>query len=359
MAHTLVLRNLSKHYGPLAAVDDFSLTVPRGQFLTLLGPSGSGKTTILMTIAGFVEPTAGDVLLDDRPITRLPPEKRNFGMVFQGYALFPHLTVFDNVAFPLRVRGTPKAEIAERVRGALDLVQLAPLADRLPRQLSGGQQQRVALARALVFAPHVLLLDEPLSALDKKLRAELQWELKSLHRRIGTTFIYVTHDQDEALSMSDQIAIIRDGRLVQTGAPRALYERPVTHFVADFLGKSNFIRGRVESTDGERFTYRVGDDRYTQATDGSPRHVGEEVLVALRPEKIDISAKATGGGNQVRGEITTWNYSGTSFQFLVRTASLGELMVTTAAWRSEVEPEAGRPVWLSWSDDASVVVADD
>jgi putative spermidine/putrescine transport system ATP-binding protein len=359
VAHTLVLRNLSKHYGPLAAVDDVSLAVPRGQFLTLLGPSGSGKTTILMTIAGFVEPSAGEVLLDDRPITRLPPEKRNFGMVFQGYALFPHLTVFDNVGFPLRVRGTPKAEIAERVRGALDLVQLASLAERLPRQLSGGQQQRVALARALVFAPHVLLLDEPLSALDKKLRAELQWELKSLHRRIGTTFVYVTHDQDEALSMSDQIAIIREGRLVQTGAPRALYERPGTRFVADFLGKSNFIRGRVESTDGGRFTYRVGDDRYAQATEGAPRRPGDDVLVALRPEKIDIAMKAAAGGNQVRGEITTWNYSGTSFHFLINTAPLGELMVTAAAWRSEVEPAPGRPVWLSWSDDASVVVADD
>ena len=228
VAHSLVLRNLSKHYGRLAAVDDVSLSIPRGQFLTLLGPSGSGKTTLLMVIAGFVEPSAGEVVLDDRPITHVPPEKRNFGMVFQGYALFPHLTVLDNVAFPLRVRGIAKAEIGERVRTALDLVRLAHLRDRLPRQLSGGQQQRVALARALVFAPHVLLLDEPLSALDKKLRAELQWELKALHRRVGTTFIYVTHDQDEALSMSDQIAIIREGRLIQTGAPRSLYERPRT-----------------------------------------------------------------------------------------------------------------------------------
>jgi len=196
VAHNLALREVSKHYGSVAAVDRVSLDVPRGQFLTLLGPSGSGKTTLLMIIAGFVEPTAGEVLVDGARITPLPPEKRNFGMVFQGYALFPHLTVFDNVAFPLKVRGVSRAAAADRIRGALDLVKLAPLAERYPRQLSGGQQQRVALARALVFTPDILLLDEPLSALDKKLRAELQWELKQIHRRVGTTFIYVTHDQE-------------------------------------------------------------------------------------------------------------------------------------------------------------------
>jgi putative spermidine/putrescine transport system ATP-binding protein len=359
-AHSLVLRDLRKLYGSLAAVDGVSLTVPRGRFLTLLGPSGSGKTTILMIIAGFVEPTGGDVLLDERAITHLPPEKRNFGMVFQGYALFPHLTVFDNVAFPLKVRGTARSEIAERVRGALDLVQLGPLAERLPRQLSGGQQQRVALARALVFTPHILLLDEPLSALDKKLRAELQWELKRIHQRVGTTFIYVTHDQEEALSMSDQIAIIRDGRIVQTGAPRALYEQPATRFVADFLGKSNFLRGQVASTDGAAFAYTAGGGRYVQAAAGGLPRVGAPVLVALRPEKLQIAARrAPDGANRVGGEIATWNYYGTNFHFLVRTDTLGELMVTAPAWRCEVDPEVGRRVELGWSDDASVVVADD
>jgi putative spermidine/putrescine transport system ATP-binding protein len=360
-AHRLVLRDLSKHYGSLAAVDRVSLEVPRGRFLTLLGPSGSGKTTILMVIAGFVEPTAGEVLLDDRPITHLPPEKRNFGMVFQGYALFPHLSVADNVAFPLRVRGTARAETAERVRAALDLVQLRPLADRLPRQLSGGQQQRVALARALVFTPHILLLDEPLSALDKKLRAELQWELKQLHARVGTTFVYVTHDQEEALSMSDQIAIIRDGRIVQAGGPRALYECPATRFVADFLGKSNFLRGQVVAAGGDRFTYAAGGRHYAQATGGAPAPpVGDAVLVALRPEKVRLSSDgAAAAGNQADGRIGTWSYQGMHFHFLVRTEGLGELMVTTPAWRAEVEPEVGRPVRLSWSEDASVVVAED
>ena len=288
VAHNLALRDVSKHYGSVAAVDRVSLDVPRGQFLTLLGPSGSGKTTLLMIIAGFVEPTAGDVLVDDARITHLPPEKRNFGMVFQGYALFPHLTVFDNVAFPLKVRGVPRADAADRIRGALDLVQLVPLADRYPRQLSGGQQQRVALARALVFTPDILLLDEPLSALDKKLRAELQWELKQIHQRVGTTFIYVTHDQEEALSMSDQIAIIRDGRIVQSGPPRLLYERPATRFVADFLGKSNFISGRVVAVDGDRLVYEVAGCRYVQESAGAPRKVGDEIVVALRPEKVEI-----------------------------------------------------------------------
>ena len=288
VAHNLALRDVSKHYGSVAAVDRVSLDVPRGQFLTLLGPSGSGKTTLLMIIAGFVEPTAGDVLVDDARITHLPPEKRNFGMVFQGYALFPHLTVFDNVAFPLKVRGVPRP----RRRGAdprrARPRAARPLADRYPRQLSGGQQQRVALARALVFTPDILLLDEPLSALDKKLRAELQWELKQIHQRVGTTFIYVTHDQEEALSMSDQIAIIRDGRIVQSGPPRLLYERPTTRFVADFLGKSNFIGGRVVALDGDRLVYEVAGCRYVQASAGAPRQVGDEIVVALRPEKVEI-----------------------------------------------------------------------
>jgi putative spermidine/putrescine transport system ATP-binding protein len=368
-AHHLALRDLSKHYGSVVAVDRVSLDVPRGQFLTLLGPSGSGKTTILMAIAGFVEPTAGEILLDTRPITHLPPEKRNFGMVFQGYALFPHLTVSENVAFPLTVRRTPAAEIATRVSEALDLVQLGPLRDRHPRQLSGGQQQRVALARALVFRPHLLLLDEPLSALDKKLRAELQWELKQVHRRVGTTFIYVTHDQDEALSMSDQIAIVRDGRIVQAGPPRLLYETPATRFVADFLGKSNFIPGEVEAVDGARFTYAAGGGRYVQAGTAAPRP-GEPVLVALRPEKIAIDADGAAGAvpvtdtadgvmNQVAGEIVTWNYHGTTWSLLVRTTGLGDLVVTTAAWRSRIEPAPGRPVRLTWTADASVVVSDD
>jgi putative spermidine/putrescine transport system ATP-binding protein len=326
-----------------------------------LGPSGSGKTTLLMIIAGFVEPTAGEVLVDGARITHLPPEKRNFGMVFQGYALFPHLTVFDNVAFPLTVRRVPRADAAPRIRSALDLVQLVPLADRYPRQLSGGQQQRVALARALVFTPDILLLDEPLSALDKKLRAELQWELKQIHERVGTTFIYVTHDQEEALSMSDEIAIIRDGRIVQAGDPRRLYERPATRFVADFLGKSNFITGRVVAADAGRVVYEVAGCRFVQAQGGAAMTAGNEIVVALRPEKIEIRSEARPGEgvNGVAGTISAWNYHGTSFHVLVQTDALGELIVTAPAWRSQVEPEVGRPVHLAWDADAAGAVAPD
>jgi len=361
VAHNLALRDVTKHYGSVVAADCVSLDVPRGQFLTLLGPSGSGKTTLLMIIAGFVEPTAGDVLVDGARITHLPPEKRNFGMVFQGYALFPHLTVFDNIAFPLKVRGVSRDEASDRIRGALDLVQLVPLAERYPRQLSGGQQQRVALARALVFRPHILLLDEPLSALDKKLRAELQWELKQIHQRVGTTFIYVTHDQEEALSMSDQIAIIREGRIVQAGPPRLLYERPATRFVADFLGKSNFITGRVVAIHGDELVYEVAGCRYVQARGGVLQQVGDEIVVALRPEKVEIRSVARDdrGANVIDGKISAWNYHGTSFHVLVETAALGELMVTAAAWRAQVEPEVGRRVHLVWEADAAGVVAAD
>jgi putative spermidine/putrescine transport system ATP-binding protein len=357
-AHSLHIRNLSKHYGRVRAVDDVSFTVPRGAFLTLLGPSGSGKTTILMAIAGFVEPTSGDILVDDRTITRLPPERRNFGMVFQGYALFPHLTVGDNVAFPLQVRKRPKAEIGEGVRRALDLVQLGHLADRYPKELSGGQQQRVALARALVFQPEMLLLDEPLSALDKKLRADLQWELKTLHERVGMTFVYVTHDQEEALSLSDDIAILRDGKIVQAGSPTGLYDRPRTRFVADFLGKSNFLAGTIEAAAGGGFTYRCGGRRFVLANAGGAS--GQPVLVSLRPEKLDVAAsEPTGAANALPAEILRWSYFGTGVHFLVRAEGIGELTVTTPSWRLSVPLEAGRRIWLTWDADASIPVADD
>jgi len=357
-SHALALRGLSKYYGTLAAVDDVSLDIPSGAFLTLLGPSGSGKTTILMAIAGFVQPSAGRILLDDADITALPPDRRNFGMVFQGYALFPHMTVADNIWFPLKVRGISKANAAGRVRDALDLVQLGHLADRYPSQLSGGQQQRVALARALVFEPALLLLDEPLSALDKKLRADLQWELKSLHHRLGTTFIYVTHDQEEALSMSDEIVILRDGKIEQQGGPGGLYEKPATRFVADFLGKSNFLEGRVAATEADRFGYSVGGQTLVQA--GAPVHqkVDGAVLVALRPEKIVVAGDRPDTVNAVVGTISAFNYYGSTYHFQVATEGLGELVVTAPAWTCAIEPSIGNTIWLGWEPDASVVVRD-
>jgi putative spermidine/putrescine transport system ATP-binding protein len=352
-AHSLSLVDLTKTYGSVGAVRDVSLSIEQGRFLTLLGPSGSGKTTLLMMIAGFVSPSAGRIKVDERDITDLPPEKRNFGMVFQGYALFPHMTVRQNVAFPLRLRGIAGAERDGMVGRALELVQLSAYGERHPRELSGGQQQRVALARSLVFRPDLLLLDEPLSALDKKLRADLQGELRHLHRKVGTTFVYVTHDQEEALSMSDEIVIINHGRIVQRGTPEALYERPASHFVADFLGRSNFLEGRVVGCERDATIYEAAGLSFRQAGDGLP--AGAPVLVGLRPEKV---ALGEGGANALPGTIKSWTYLGADFHVQVGTA-LGDMHVRMPTWQARTAPAEGLPVTLSWSPEASVVLADD
>lgn len=357
--HALELRGLSKRYGGFTAVDAVSLRVERGQFLTLLGPSGSGKTTILMAVAGFVAPSEGAVLLDGRDITALPPERRDFGMVFQGYALFPHMMVAENIAFPLRVRGMTRADRDAKIRAALDLVQLSRFAERRPSQLSGGQKQRVALARALVFDPALLLLDEPLSALDKKLRAELQEELKALHRRIGHTFVNVTHDQEEALSLSDQVAILNHGRLVQMGAPEVLYEQSRTRFVADFLGKSNFLHGTVREVRPDGMALQAGATRLVQAVDGAHLAPGTPALLSLRPEKIALLAEEEGAENEVEGTIAAWAYLGAGYSLAVRTRDLGEIRVALPAWRAPIAPREGLPVRLGWAADAAVPVLED
>ncbi len=321
---SLQLQNLTKEFGSVRAVDTVNLDIQKGEFLTLLGPSGSGKTTLLMMIAGFLDITSGDIALDGVSIAGVPAEKRNFGMVFQGYALFPHMTVRDNIGYALDVRKRPRAEITERVDEMLDLVQLSNFGHRKPAELSGGQQQRVALARALCFAPPVLLLDEPLGALDKKLRVEVQEQLKDIHRRVGTTFIYVTHDQEEALSMSDRIVIMRDGRIEQTGSPVDLYERPATRFAASFLGKSNFL----------------------QQPDG---------LYALRPEKIDISA--TGSGNapvRLSGTVQTLTYFGSMQRIIVNVPGNDPIEVDIDTWRTRLPLSTGQEVDLHWSDEAMV-----
>ena len=242
---SLELRDLAKRYAAVAAVKNLSLQVEPGEFVSLLGPSGSGKTTTLMLIAGFIEPDRGHVLLDGVDITTLPPHRRNIGTVYQNYALFPHMSVAKNVAFPLEMRGLAREEIRRLVSRALDMVQLADRGGHYPRQLSGGQQQRVALARALVFEPPLLLMDEPLGALDKKLRGEMQHEIKSIQRRLGITTIYVTHDQEEALSMSDRVVVMRGGRIEQAASPTALYDRPANGFVAEFIGAANLLHASV------------------------------------------------------------------------------------------------------------------
>ena len=321
---SLQLRDLTKNFGEFRAVNSVNLDIQKGEFLTLLGPSGSGKTTLLMMIAGFLDITSGDIQLDGVSIANVPAEKRNFGMVFQGYALFPHMNVRDNIGYALDVRKRPKAEITQRVDEMLELVQLTEFSDRKPGQLSGGQQQRVALARALCFAPPVLLLDEPLGALDKKLRVEVQGQLKDIHRRVGTTFIYVTHDQEEALSMSDRIVIMRDGEIEQVGSPLELYEHPATEFAASFLGKSNFLR----QSDG---------------------------LFALRPEKIDISPTGQGVGNvRLSGTIEMITYYGSMQRIIVEVAGADPLEVDVDSWRNKHPLCEGQAVDLFWHDDAIV-----
>lgn len=320
----LELDAVSKRFGETVAVNNVDLTIQPGEFLTLLGPSGSGKTTLLMMIAGFQDTSAGDILQDGHSIITVPAEKRNFGMVFQGYALFPHMSVRQNIAYPLDVRKRPQTEIDARVGEMLELVQLQDYGDRLPKQLSGGQQQRVALARALCFAPKVLLLDEPLGALDKKLRVEVQAQLKDIHTRVGTTFIYVTHDQEEALSMSDRVVIMNHGEIVQVGTPEDLYERPTSMFAASFLGKSNFL------------------------------HRNGKVL-AVRPEKIDV-VPAGKGKSQLTGKVRTITYLGSTLMLNIDAGEPEDIEVVADAWRTHHRFSEGQSVDLSWEQTAAIEV---
>ena len=346
----LSIRNALKTYGETNALDRVDLDVAEGEFLTLLGPSGSGKTTLLTAVAGFTQLTAGTVSMRGANITSLPPEKRGFGMVFQGYALFPTMTVGQNVGFPLKVRGVGKAEIRDRVKECLDLVQMAAFADRMPSQLSGGQQQRVALARALSFRPQVLLLDEPLSALDKKLRADLQWELKALHEKLGVTFIYVTHNQEEALSMSDRIVILSGGKIQQAGDPETLYNRPRTGFVANFLGKSNFADAKVLAHLPGAAACDLGGAA-VEIESPAPPPVGTTARIALRPERIVLGAA---GGPGVPGRVAQISYLGERAQLIVETDSLGPLLVSRPTWKAGIHPERDLPVTLTWDRDACV-----
>ena len=295
------IRNIDKFYGGFQALSDVSLIIPKGAFVTLLGPSGSGKTTLLKILAGFEEVSGGQILLDGRDITALKPESRNFGLVFQGYALFPHMTVFDNIAYPLKVRRKGRAEIVTRVEAMLDLVQLRPFARRKPAALSGGQQQRVALARALVFQPDLLLLDEPMSALDKKLRVDLQDQLRDIHQRLGTTFINVTHDQEEAMHMSDSIAVMNHGRIEQYDMAHTLYRRPASRFVADFVGKSNIFSGAIEGS-----AFVTGEFRMALPP-GTARPGAAELVI--RPEDIRLGT-AVSGDVVLAGSVANSTYSG-------------------------------------------------
>ncbi len=311
------ISELVKKFGDVVAVDKVSLTIDPGKFVTLLGPSGSGKTTILKIVAGFEKPTEGEVYINGEPVSHKPSYKRDVGLVFQNYALFPHLTVAENISFPLRMRKVNRQEIKKRVSGVLDLVKLPGFERRYPKQLSGGQQQRIALARCLIFNPSVLLMDEPLGALDKKLREHMQLELKRISEQLRLTIIYVTHDQSEALNMSDMIAVLNDGRLQQVGSPRDLYENPENFFVADFIGESNFIKGKVASQRGGMATVTTDLDRNFIVPGKSAFQEGNDVVIVVHPEKIRILEKEDENVNSLRGKISDVVYLGEITKYYV------------------------------------------
>jgi putative spermidine/putrescine transport system ATP-binding protein len=340
--------DVEKSYGGMVfAVRDLNLTVGRGEFLTFLGPSGSGKTTTLNMLAGFERPTRGTITLDGKPVDRLPPYERNIGMVFQNYALFPHMSVAENVAFPLSVRKLSKPEIQARVKRALEMVRLEQFGDRRPAQLSGGQQQRVALARAMVFEPSLVLMDEPLGALDKKLREHMQIELKQLHDSLGITIIYVTHDQSEALTMSDRVAVFESGTVVQIGTPDALYNEPASAFVANFIGENNTLQGTVEQSDGRHCVIALPGGAKIAAHAIGIGAAGTLALVAVRPERVALGDASNISGNRVPGKIAGRIYLGDHARLLVELENGAVLTV-------KVGPEQGHSseaVTLVWSPD--------
>lgn len=355
---SLRLERLTKRYAAATVVAEVSVAIPSGQFFSLLGPSGSGKTTTLSMIAGFVDPDEGRILIEDRDVTRLSPQYRELGMVFQNYALFPHLSVAENIAFPLRVRRFGNAEREERVTWALDVVRLAGFERRLPRELSGGQQQRVALARAVVFQPPVVLMDEPLGALDKNLRYQMQVEIKEIQRRLGMTVVYVTHDQEEAMNMSDVIAIMNHGRIEQMGAPTDVYERPGSIFAGKFLGEANLIEGRIDNLRSKSLAVAGGTIlRASRAI--VDEEIAEGAKHFVRPERIAVHAAndATGeaGSNRVAGKVARLSFLGNLVRYGVDIGA-GEL-VTVDAQNSGRTPAfgVGDAVTAAWRPDDAIL----
>jgi putative spermidine/putrescine transport system ATP-binding protein len=354
------LAGVRKLYGDVVAVDGVDLDIRRGEFFTLLGPSGSGKTTCLRMIAGFERPDEGRIELGGDDVSRLPPAERDVNTVFQDYALFPHMTVGQNVAYGLKVKRVERVERNRRVADALAMVRLSGFGDRRPSQLSGGQRQRVALARALVNRPRVLLLDEPLGALDLKLRQQLQVELKGIQNEVGITFVYVTHDQDEALTMSDRIAVMDGGRVLQVGSPRDVYEEPGSRFVAGFVGVSNLLELPVEKSDGDLLTLRLGPDDSIAGAHAGGAAEGATAIVTIRPERIALGAEGAGGDCHARGKVSESLYAGPTSRFVVELDGGGELMVVkqnaTTSYE-DVEALRGQPVVLTWKREYTRVIA--
>ncbi len=372
MSHIITVENVSKRFGQVAAVDDVSLAIEEGEFFALLGPSGCGKTTLLRMLAGFETPTEGRITLDGKDMAGVPPNRRPVNMVFQSYAVFPHMTVADNIGYGLKVDGLGRAERDARISEALDLVRLTGLGERKPDQLSGGQRQRVALARALAKRPRVLLLDEPLSALDAKLREQMRFELASLQHQVGITFVMVTHDQDEALAMATRCAVMERGRLVQLATPSDLYEFPNSRFVADFIGSVNMIEGRLTTDKPDEAiitTSELGDVFIDHAVLG---HTGGTLWLALRPEKIELRVRDAGspapkmedspqGYNSIAGTIDHIAYLGSESVFEIVLEHLPDkklrvIRPNLTRWDQEDFAE-GQPVWMSWHACAPAVLA--
>jgi spermidine/putrescine transport system ATP-binding protein len=361
--NSVELKGVTKRFGDVTAADNVSLEIRRGEFFSLLGPSGCGKTTTLRLVAGFEQPTQGEILINNINVSNKRPYERNVNTVFQSYALFPHLTVSGNIRFGLERKKTPRDQMSKLVEEALDLVQLHQMGDRFPHQLSGGQQQRVALARALVLRPEVLLLDEPLGALDLKLRKAMQIELKSLQEKIGITFIYVTHDQEEALTMSDRIAVMESGRLAQVGTPEEIYERPRTRFVADFIGESNFFSGEIAA---------VGDNGFSLKTDGGltvtlpPNQglsVGQQVQFSVRPEKfrVDPENATSNWENEFVGQIVNKIYLGDSSHYVIALSPEDNITVFLKKERTgqqQISYSVGEKVLVSWHRDDTVILVE-
>jgi len=346
----VVFDRVQKSYdGENLVVKDLNLSLPKGEFLTMLGPSGSGKTTCLMMLAGFETATHGDIRLDGKPINNIPPHKRGIGMVFQNYALFPHMTIGENLGFPLEVRGMGKSERETKITRALDMVQMADFVNRRPAQLSGGQQQRVALARALVFEPELVLMDEPLGALDKQLRETMQFEITRLAHDLGITTVYVTHDQTEALTMSDRVAVFNDGRIQQLAPPEDLYERPENSFVAQFIGENNKIDGVVETINGDRCTVRFDDGTVVDAQPINVSKVGERTRVSIRPERVESNPdRLHADSHMIDAEVLEFIYMGDTFRTRLRVAGNDDFVMKYRNAQDQSRYKKGDKIRIGW-----------
>ena len=335
--------------GATLVVKDLNLSIGKGEFLTMLGPSGSGKTTCLMMLAGFETATSGEIRLAGRPINQVPPHKRGIGMVFQNFALFPHMTVGENLAFPLEVRGIGKAEREAKIARALDMVQMGAFANRRPAQLSGGQQQRIALARALVFEPELVLMDEPLGALDKQLREHMQFEIKHLHENLGITVVYVTHDQGEALTMSDRVAVFNDGRIQQLAPPDELYERPANSFVAGFIGENNRLPGTIEDISGDRALVRLENGELIDATPVNISRKGQQTLVSVRPERVEFKPELMPpGAHTLEAEVLEFIYMGDIFRTRLRVAGRDDFVMKSRNAQGQRRLQPGERIRIGW-----------